>query len=204
MPYIYLYMISGGTPEGLDGTGFARYLRCGLARPAINTVSTLSHLEGQKVSILANGNFLGFQTVLNGQITLPQYYSKIIIGLPYLSDFETLGLELQTREGTIQGRKIKVSTVIFRLLKSLGGKIGPNFDKMYEAFSEDEMRKANQVNELDDPLGTDNILYSADIRKNLGGEYENGGNVCVRQVKCLPMTIGSVTPETTIPSAGVK
>ena len=205
MPYIYLYMISGGTPEGVDATGFARFIRCGIAREAITTFSNLSHLEGQKVAILANGNFLGFQIVSGGQITLPSYYSKIIVGVPYVSDFETLAIEVPTKQGSIQGQFIKVSNVIFRLLRSLGGKIGPSFDKLYEVFSEDELRKSNQVHELDDPLGSVSpILYSTDIRKPLGAEYRGGGNVCVRQVKSLPLTISSVTPEITAGGAGIN
>jgi len=190
-------------PTAIDGTQYHTFEECGIVRESINTLDGLDHLEGQKVAILANGEFLGFQTVLSGQITLLQYYSKIIIGLPYLSDFQTLDIEVPDNVGTLVGRKVKVSNVVFRMIKSMGGKIGPKFTKMYEAMTARNLLVANQTGQLDAPLGDTNKLYTTDIRQPLGAEYTGGGRICYRQVKPLPITIGAILPELTISNPGV-
>ena len=183
---------------GLDGSGFATFLRCGIARSAVNVFTNLSHLEGQKVSVFGNGRFLGFQIVRSGAIVLNEYYSRILVGLPFVSDLETLNIEFQTKEGTLVGRKEKVANVTFRVIKSTGGKIGPNEDKLYEAFTQDALAKANRLDELDDPIegATAPTLYTTDLKQPLGAEYEGGGNVFYRQVKPYPITVGAIVPET--------
>lgn len=180
-------------------TATGRYRRCGFVRTA--TISTLdvSHLEGQKVAILANGNFLGFQTVVDGAIILNEYYSKIIVGLPYVSDLETLSIELPTKEGTLVGRKTLFSNVTLRMIKSAGGRIGPKESKLpkNDVFTEDALAMANQIDEQDDPIGDDTVrkLYTTDIRKPTGAQYSGGARVFYRQTLPLPVTISAIVPE---------
>jgi hypothetical protein len=55
-----------------------------------NVVSGLSHLEGEQVSVLADGNVIEGLTVVDGSITLPRSFAKITVGLPYVSRITTL------------------------------------------------------------------------------------------------------------------
>lgn len=50
-----------------------------------DTVSGLWHLEGEAVSVLADGDFVEGITVSNGEVVLGKPYSKIIVGLAYTS-----------------------------------------------------------------------------------------------------------------------
>lgn len=192
--------LSGSLLSAVDGTGFTPYRRCGFIRTA--TISTLdvSHLEGQKVGVVANGRFLGYQRVISGAIVLNDYYSHIIVGLPYVSDLETLPIEVQTKEGTLIGRKTLFTNVTFRLVKSLGGKIGPNKTTLYEAFTEENLRIANQSTELDDPIGDSTVpkLYTCDIKSPLGAEYKGNARVFVRQTLPYPITLAAIVPDATI------
>lgn len=162
---------------------------CGYAGQATSQVANLSHLEGQKVAILANGEVKDRQVVKNGAIELNGSYSVVHVGLPFEADFETLKIEVPWKEGTIQSRKVKVNNVIFRIQNSRGGYIGPNEDDLYEAFTHDAIVQSSGQN-----LGLLD-MFTCDIRQPLGAGYSQEGNVFYRQVDPLPITIGAIIPE---------
>jgi hypothetical protein len=150
-------------------------------------IGGLDHLEGKTVAILADGNVLPQQVVTGNQVTLDALYSKVHVGIPYVSELETLNIELALRDGTLQGRQVMISNIILRLLNSRGGWIGPDFDTLHEISDSTRMY-----------YGTALPLVTADVKENLGGGYTDGGRVCFRQVDPLPFTllalIGILTP----------
>jgi hypothetical protein len=81
-------------------------------------VTGLDHLEGETVGILADGSVLPQQVVANGKITLQQPASKIIIGLPYVSDGQTLNID--TGEPTTQGKRKKIPSATLRVERTRG------------------------------------------------------------------------------------
>lgn len=148
-----------------------------------SVITGLEHLEGKTVAILADGNVMPQQIVTGGQITLDALYSKVHVGIPYTADLETLNIEVNLRDGTLQGRQVKVSQVTFRLLNSRGGWIGPDFNTLHE------MKETLRTH-----YGTAVALLSADVQENLGGGYSNGGRICLRQIDPLPITVLAVIP----------
>ena len=149
----------------------------------------IGHLNGCTVAILADGEVLPQQVVTAGVITLDKAYAKVSVGLPYYSDLETLNIEVGLKDGSLQGRRIKLGNVMFRVENTRGGWVGPNEDVLYEAFPE-------AINEkllaLDHPT---DAMFTGDIRIPLGAGYEDGGRVFYRQVDPLPVTINAVVPE---------
>jgi hypothetical protein len=92
------------------------FVDCGLTyngAPA-TVISGLSHLEGKSVAVLADGCVLTPKTVTSGQITLSDSASIVTVGLPYVSDVETLRLEIPSQSGTMQGRRIAIPEVTVR------------------------------------------------------------------------------------------
>jgi hypothetical protein len=76
----------------------AFFLDCGATYTSGSPVSTLSGLtwlEGQTVSILADGAVRPQQVVTGGAITLDDPASKIQVGLPIEADLETLPLAFE-------------------------------------------------------------------------------------------------------------
>lgn len=55
----------------------------------------LSHLEGETVSVLADGNVLDQEEVSGGSVNLASSYSLASIGLPFNSDIETVNIEVE-------------------------------------------------------------------------------------------------------------
>jgi hypothetical protein len=173
----------------LSGSTLGSYISCGEVGLVFNNVINLDHLEGETVGILANGVYIGSQTVSNGSIILDDSYSKVTVGLLYDSDFETLNVELGGTTNTIQGSKVKIGNTIFRLIDTKGGSIGPNEDNLHEAFTQEafELSSGEQL--------TDTELFTGDVRVPLGSGYENGGRVFYRQSNPYPVTISAVIPE---------
>jgi len=165
---------------------------CGYAGIAVGTIPNMDHLEGQTVSILANGTVLDQQVVLNGTLNMGSSYSVAHIGLPFYSDIETLAVEVPSDEGTVQSKKVKVGAVTFRIKDSRGGYIGPNEDDLWPAFTNREINLSSGQN-----IEEWN-LFTCDVRQPLGGQYGEGGHVFYRQSDPLPITIGAIIPEVAV------
>ena len=92
----------------------------------VTTLSGLSHLEGQTVSILADGATHADKVVSSGSITLDRSTSKAVVGLAYDSVLQTMRIEGGAAEGTSQGKTKRISKVVLRLFETVGAKVGPS------------------------------------------------------------------------------
>lgn len=151
--------------------------------PGSVTITGLGHLEGKTVNCLADGNVILGKVVASGQIALDVIYDLVHIGIPYVSDLETLNIEVNLQSGTSQGRQIKVSMLVLKLLNSRGGYLGPDEDTLFPLHNEGRET-------WDDPLE----LYSGDQPETLGGGYSDGGRIFFRQTDPLPVTILAIVP----------
>lgn len=97
---------------------------------ATDTVSGLWHLEGETVSVLADGAVHPAVTVSDGRITLEYEASTICIGYGYTSTLTTMDLEAGAQAGTAHGRPKRVSQCVLRFHRSLGGSCGPSSTSM--------------------------------------------------------------------------
>ncbi len=150
-------------------------------------ISGLDHLEGKTVKALADGYVFENLTVTNGKITLPRESSKVCIGLPYISEFESLNVDFQTNNGTIQSQYIKISSVTFIFEDTRGGYVGTDFNHLVEV-----PQYSGQ------PTGTPIPLQSWNFTFTPTSGYVKGGRVCYRQVDPLPVTILAIIPDVTI------
>ena len=125
--------------NAVDGTAFTTYTANGKARKAVTAISGLDHLEGEAVSVLANGSVAAGLTVASGAITLPRASSRVHVGLPYTCNLGTLNLEYGTKAGTAQDKYRAVSSVMVRLDNTRSLFVGPDVDNLDEVyFREDE------------------------------------------------------------------
>ena len=183
----------------IDGTNFTNYVSGGEIRTPIGLttpVTGLDHLEGKTVSILADGNVLEQQVVSSGQLTLDADYSRIHIGLQYYSDFESLNIDLSGPSGTIQGKKIQIPEVLFKLLNTRGGYKGPGDPDLENGVALTPFAEPMRPT-YGDPLS----LFTGDQRESLGGGYQDGGRVFVRQPDPLPITILAIVPQVKVGGA---
>ena len=80
-----------------------------------STWTGLDHLEGETVTILADGAKRADETVTAGAITLDEPASDVQIGLAYTHTIEPLPPSIQTARGGSQGGKIRPVAITLRL-----------------------------------------------------------------------------------------
>ena len=154
---------------------------------ATTTVSGLDHLEGETVSILADGATHPDETVSSGSVTLDRSATKIHIGLPYTSLLQTMRIEAGAKEGVAQGQTKRIHDVTIRLLESVGVEIGSSLDNM------ERIPFRSSANPMDVAIPT----FSGDKQVEFRGDFETDGYIYVRQTQPLPINIIGIYPTVT-------
>ena len=170
----------------INTSAFTAYQTAGEVRERVTTVTGLTHLEGEEVAVLAEGATHPRKTVASGAITLDREASEAQVGLPYESDFETLRVAGEGRkEGTAQGKTLRIHRVLIRLYETLGGKFGPTFDDLDPVV----------LREGGDAMDTSVPLFQGDFEIEWDGDYGKNERICIRQDQPLPMTIQAIMPQ---------
>lgn len=154
--------------------------------PPSTTISGLTWLEGEKVAVLADGAVQNQKVVTGGAITLDHAASVVQVGLPYTSDLMTLPPTLQV-DGFGQGRQLNVNKVWIRLFQSSGIFAGPDEDNLAEY--------KQRTTEL---YGQPPALQSGQAEITLMPQWNNNGQILIRQENPLPLTVVSITAELAI------
>lgn len=146
-------------------------------------ITGLTWLEGETVSILADGAVEPQQVVKDGKITLTYPAEIVHVGLPFTADMKTLPVAMALQDGSYgSGHKKNVREVFFRVVNSSGTQAGPSFDKLSEYPS----RSTEFAGNVPEPI-TDEIGFQ------IQPQWSQSGQVCVRQKYPLPLRIVSMT-----------
>jgi hypothetical protein len=151
---------------------------------AATTISGLDHLEGQTVSVLADGSTHPNKTVSSGSVTLDRSVTKAKIGLSYTSLMQTMRLDAGSQDGTSQGKTKRIFDITIRLFESIGVEVGPDLDNM------ERIPFRSSADSMDSGLG----VFTGDKEVEFRGNYETDGFIYVRQTQPLPLTILSLYP----------
>jgi hypothetical protein len=183
----YVEYMSGRFDE--EDTTNAFFVDCGLTYDGAptTTITGLDHLEGQVVSVLADGAVHPNRTVESGSITLVREASVVHVGLGYVSDIQTLNIEAGAADGTAQGKTKRINLVVARLYKTLGLKYGPSEDKL-DVFT---------FRTSADAMNSPPALYTGDIKINWNSGYDTEGCMYFRQDQPLPFTLLGLFPQVT-------
>lgn len=150
----------------------------------VSELSGLGHLEGKTVGILADGAVKPSQVVKGGKVYLPEPSFVVTVGLPYVSDLETMPVEVIGQFGTSVGRKKYINAVNVLFKDTVVAKVGCRFDRLEEY----KARSTEQYNQ--------NIAPFTGIKRVVVREHaENMVTVCVRSDVPLPMTVLAIMPE---------
>ena len=151
---------------------------------AVTTIGGLSHLEGQTVSILANGATHPDATVSSGQITLARSATKVKVGLPYTSLLQTMRIDAGAQNGTSQSKTKRIYEITARLYESIGIEVGPDLNNM------ERIPFRSSANAMNSGIS----VFTGDKEIEFRGNYETDGFIFVRQTQPLPLTILSLYP----------
>lgn len=151
---------------------------------SVTSISGLDHLEGQSVSILANGATHPDKTVSSGAISLDFAVTKAHIGLNYSSTLQTMRIEAGGTEGTAQGKTKRIHEVVLRLFRTVGVKVGSSETELDRI----PFRSSAQAMTAAIPL------FTGDKEIEFRGGFDTDGFVVVQQDQPLPLTIIGIFP----------
>jgi len=152
---------------------------------SVSSLSGLSHLEGQSVSILADGSVHANKTVSSGAVSLDRAVTKACIGLSYDSILQTMRIEGGAAEGTSQGKTKRISKVVLRLFETVGVKVGPSLTNL------ETVPFRTTSSNLSAPVNT---LLAGDREIEFNDDYNSDGFIFIKQDQPLPCSILSIYP----------
>ena len=152
------------------------------------SISGLNHLEGQTVSILANGAAHADKTVSSGAITLDRAVTNAHIGLAFSSKLETLRIDAGSAMGTSQAKNKRIGEVTVRLFRTVGMKIGTSSTQL------DTVPFRSTASTMDNPLA----LFTGDKTVEFNGGYDDDATITIIQDLPLPMSILAIFPTLTV------
>lgn len=142
----------------------------------------LEHLEGQTVSIVADGAVQTPQVVTSGAIVLTRPARQVVIGLPYTPRLILLPPEAQMQNGSLQGSRVSLSRLRIRIKDTTGMMI--NGEQV--AFRQFGLSILNQPAPL----------YTGDIDWNVVGW--NNTETIIEQPQPLPVHVLAVVRTLTV------
>jgi hypothetical protein len=173
-----------GCTRGQNLTTAAAHTSGDTVDQVVETLSGLTHLEGQTVSILADGATHPTKTVSSGAISLDRAAKKVKVGLSYTSLLQTMRIDAGSQNGTSQGKTKRIYEITIRLFETVGVEVGPDLDNMERIPFRSS---ANPMNEGIAP-------FTGDKEVEFRGNYDTDGFIVVRQTQPLPLTVLSVYP----------
>ena len=174
---------------GTDQTD-AFYVDSGLtySGSAATVITGLDHLEGQSVTILADGSTHPNKTVSGGAITLERSSTKVHVGLGYTSLLQTMRVEAKGEEATSQSKTKRINEVTLRLHESVGVEVGSSLSDMERIpFRSSAAAMSSAV-----------PLFTGDKQVEFRDDFNTDGFVYVRQTQPLPLTVISIYPMITV------
>lgn len=153
--------------------------------PGSTTLSGLDHLEGEDVSVLADGGVIKGKSVNGGEITLSNLYSKVVVGLDYESILKTFPIDLETSLGPTQTKQKSITDVEVYLHNTTG---------LIYSVSDSTKEYRIPFRETSDPMNAPVPLYSGLIEAQSDGGWRREQYITFKQNQPLPSTIlGFVT-----------
>ena len=151
---------------------------------AATNISGLAHLEGQVVSILADGATHPNKTVSSGAITLDRSSKNVKVGLAFTSLLQTMRIDAGSQDGTSQGKTKRIYDITVRMFETIGIEVGPDLSEM------ERIPFRTSANLMDEGIPP----FTGDKEVEFRGNYETDGFIYVRQTQPLPFTILSLYP----------
>ncbi len=168
------FKLSDLSNVAIDGSGYGDYISGGDVRESINSITGLSHLEGEEVAILTDGEAYANQVVSSGSISLDNYYTQIHVGLPYESTIQLLRPESGSAIGTAQMKTKRIHKSGLRFYRTYGAMFG----------AEDDL----------DSIDFGTAFYTGDKVLSFPKGFDRNAYITIKQTQPLPMYLLAVVP----------
>lgn len=149
---------------------------------SISVMAGFDHLEGQSVTIWADGADRGTATVSGGTVTLGGSYGAVVCGLTYEARWQSMRKALAAAMGTPlnQPKRIPFIGLLLKDTHAQGLEYGPDFDTMDNLpLIEDDAAVADDT--IHDTYEGEMIEFP--------GEWDTDSRVCLRATAPRPATV---------------
>lgn len=167
----------------------AFYVDCGATYSGapVTTISGLGYLEGQAVSILADGAPHPSRTVTGGIVALQKAASVVNVGLAMRARVCSMRVEAGAADGTAQGKTKRTSRAVFRFDNTSSGSYGPSEDNL------DDFTFRTASDAMDQPVPP----FTGDKVVSWPGGYSSDAFFWYVNDKPLPSTLVGIFPQIT-------
>ncbi len=173
------------TLDSLSTAGASAFIS-GVYRKRVSTISGLTYLENETVSIYADGAVQADTVVSNaGVVTLPSPACVVSLGYSYNSEGKLLRLEAGARNGTSLGKNRRTHRVGVLLNRSQSLQMGKDFDHL------DPIQFRTQGV---DPDGYATPLFTGIESHTVEFDYDFDNQICFRVSNPMPCTILAIMP----------
>lgn len=150
-----------------------------------STITGLWHLNGEEVSIFADGAYQKSKTVSNGSITLDTAASVVHVGLSYTAKVQTLRLEQVLADGISVPKPKRTSEVTLMVNESKEFKVGRDSDNLeYPKFRT-----------TDDATGQTIGLVTGNVRAGFDSGFRKEDFIVVVQDRPMPLMLCAIIQE---------
>jgi hypothetical protein len=169
-----------------DDTTTAFFVDSGLtySGSAVTSLSGLDHLEGETVTVLANGAAHPDRTVSSGAISMSYDTTSAAVGYGYTSSMQTMRIDSGSVDGTAQGKPKRVHGLTVRFYETVGAEIGN------DSGETERIPFRSSANPMDEAVP----LFNGDKTIEFPGGFDDDDRVYVRQDQALPMTVLALFP----------
>jgi hypothetical protein len=156
--------------------------------PTFHTVSGLSHLNGETVSVLADGEPYTDIAVAGGSITLPTgvYPQKVQIGLPYTSKLQPMRIVTGSASGSSQGTITRVPKMSVSFLNAMDAQYGASSNALFDINWDDPKWE----NSEDTMTGT----FTGEVEVTVDGGFSVQNPIIISTDAPLPCVVRSIMP----------
>jgi hypothetical protein len=151
--------------------------------PAEATIAGLEHLEGEQVTILADGSVHRPLTVSGGEITLDYSVTKAVIGMPYTATLEPTWLESPDVASFSKAGKKRIHRIITEMWKTAGTEISVDNGVTW---------KPMETRSIADRMDANRVLITGLREEFVGGSTSRQISCILRSRDPLPMLLQSL------------
>ncbi len=171
----------------------AWFLDCALRYQGdkISAITSLAHLEGEEVAVLADGLMQKRKVVSGGAIALDRAAADVLVGIPVRARLTDLPRNLPTPEGPTTGRQKTIAQALFYFQDSAGGMVSATSYRNGQANEGDgETITETGGKKYGAPLA----LFSGEKIIPLEAEYGEEAALSIVNDDALPCTVLAMSP----------
>lgn len=156
----------------------------------VRRITGLEHLEGQRVTILADGAAHDGRVVKDGAVDLDWPARRVLAGLDYAWAVAPMRLEGLSARGSMQGKKSRILSVTARLYKSL------NVNWELPGQNEPPYPLANRDVEM--AMDAAPLPYTGDAQMTMAQGWSPDARVRLSGAGAFPVTVIMLVPKAAI------